>query len=166
MSTNKSNDYGVITSAAERSLSTTRLFHAPRERVFDAWTDPVHISNWWGPRGFSTTTSVMDARPGGKWIFVMHGPDGRDYANRVEYLEVERPARLAYRHSGNDDAPDNVSFTVTIDFIARGAQTEVQMRMVLDTDAMFAHAAGFGAIEGLNDTMTRFAEHLADAALA
>ncbi len=150
----------VNVSKAERELSAIRLFDAPRERVFDAWTDPVHISNWWGPRGFTTTTSKMDARPGGEWIFVMHGPDGRDYPNRVEYIDVQRPERLVYRHSGDDDT-DHVRFHVTVQFIAKDDATEVRMRMVFDTAEVFDFAADNGAIEGLHDTMARLAEHLA-----
>lgn len=150
----------VNVSEAERALSATRIFDAPCERIFDAWIDPVHISNWWGPRGFTTTTSKMDARPGGEWIFVMHGPDGRDYANRVEYIEVRRPERLVYRHSGNDDN-DRVRFHVTVQFVAQGERTEVRMRMVFDTAEIFDYAADSGAIEGLHDTMARLAEHLA-----
>src|SRR5580700_6172332 len=66
-----------------RSIIGIHEFDAPRELVFAAWTDPKHLSQWWGPNGFTTTTSSFDFRPGGIWRFVMHGPDGRDYQNRV-----------------------------------------------------------------------------------
>lgn len=145
---------------SNREIHTSRLYDAPRERVFDAWTDPVHISNWWGPKGFSTTTRHMDLRPGGEWSFVMHGPDGRDYENRVVYREVVRPERLAYRHTGVGD--DNaVRFEVMVDFIARGERTEVKFQLVLDTREMYEEATQFGAVEGLHDTMDRFGAHLA-----
>lgn len=145
---------------SDREIHTSRLFDAPREQVFDAWTDPVHVSNWWGPRGFTTTTKSMDLRAGGEWLFVMHGPDGRDYRNRVVYREVVRPERLAYRHTGvgNDDP---MKFEVTVDFIERGERTEVKFRLVLDTREMFDEATKFGAVEGLHDTMDRFGAHLA-----
>src|SRR5262245_65569471 len=84
-------------SSADREIVTTRLVDAPPDRVFDAWTDPEQIVQWWGPRGFTTTTSTMEARPGGVWRFVMHGPDGRDYQNKITYFEVVRPERLVYR---------------------------------------------------------------------
>lgn len=150
----------VRADAEDRTLETSRIFDAPRERVFEAWTDPEHVSNWWGPRGFSTTTQKMDLRDGGEWLFVMHGPDGRDYGNRVNYLEVVRPERLVYRHSGTDDN-DPIRFHVTVEFLAHGARTEVKMRMQIDTAEMYAYAAQHGAIEGLQDTMTRFGEELA-----
>ena len=66
--------------------------------VWQAWTDPKHLAQWWGPNGFSTTTSAFDMRPGGVWRFVMHGPDGRDYENRITFDEIVRPERLVYHH--------------------------------------------------------------------
>ena len=66
-----------------RSIIGTRVFDAPRELVFSAFTDPEHLAQWWGPDGFTMTTSAFDFRPGGVWRFVMHGPDGRDYQNRA-----------------------------------------------------------------------------------
>jgi len=67
--------------ATEREITLSRLFDAPREVVFDAWTDPRQIAAWWGPDGFTNTIQEMDVRPGGVWRFVMHGPDGVDYPN-------------------------------------------------------------------------------------
>jgi uncharacterized protein YndB with AHSA1/START domain len=77
---------------ADREIVVTRVFDAPRELVFDAFTDPAHISNWWGPDGFTTTTHEMDVRPGGTWRFVMHGPDGVDYDNIIVYREITSPS--------------------------------------------------------------------------
>ena len=76
------------TRTANRELVTTRIFDAPREIVFKMWRDPKHVGEWWGPRGFTTTTDVMNVKPGGVWRFVMHGPDGRDYKNEIVYIEV------------------------------------------------------------------------------
>ena len=73
---------------ADREIVVMRLFDAPRELVFAAWTDPKHLAQWWGPTGFSTTTRSIDIRSGGVWRFVMHGPDGRDYENRITYVEI------------------------------------------------------------------------------
>jgi uncharacterized protein YndB with AHSA1/START domain len=66
-------------------------------RVFDAWTDPKQITQWWGPAGFTTTTDEMGVKPGGVWRFVMHGPDGTDYKNKIVFIEVVRLERLVYR---------------------------------------------------------------------
>jgi uncharacterized protein YndB with AHSA1/START domain len=69
----------------------TRVFDAPRELVFDAWTDPEHVVRWWGQHGFSITIHEMDVWPGGVWRFAIHAPDGIGHTNRVTFLEVARP---------------------------------------------------------------------------
>jgi uncharacterized protein YndB with AHSA1/START domain len=74
-----------------RSIIGTREFDAPRALVFSVWTDPKHLAQWWGPFGFTTTTPSFDFRPGGVWRFVMHGPDGRNYQNRITF-EGDRAA--------------------------------------------------------------------------
>src|SRR3974377_1424041 len=86
-----------------RCIVGTRVFHAPRDLVFSAWTDPKHLAQWGGPNGFTTTTYSFDMRPGGVWRFVMHGPDGRDYQNRITFEEIVRPERIVYRHGGGDE---------------------------------------------------------------
>lgn len=150
----------VRVSEAEREIALTRRFDAPREQVFDCWFDPVHISNWWGPVGFTTTTHEMDATPGGTWRFTMHGPDGRDYANKVVYEEIVRPERLVYRHFGEADN-EGLRFRVTVTFAAVDGKTEMDFRMVFDTVEMHQDAARSGAIEGLQDTLARLEEYLA-----
>src|SRR3984957_5256437 len=91
-----STDTTVATS--DRELIFTRLFDAPRELVFEAWTDPNPPPHWWGPNGFTTTVHELDLRTGGTWRLTMRGPDGRDYKNRLVFLEVVRPERLVYKH--------------------------------------------------------------------
>ena len=87
----------------DREIVLSRLIDAPQELVFDAWTDPEQVGQWWGPSGFTTTTHKMEVKPGGVWRFVMHGPDGRDYQNKITYLEIVPPERLVYRHGGDED---------------------------------------------------------------
>lgn len=144
----------------DRELIATRLFNAPRELVFSAWSDPSGISNWWGPRGFTTTTLEMDFRSGGIWRFTMHGPDGTDWPNRVEYTEVIRPERLVYKHSGEAEF-DPIRFEVHTDFLDRDGMTELHMRMTFETAELLKHVAEFGAVEGLYDTLDRLSEQLA-----
>ena len=100
-------------SSDPRSIIGMREFDAPRDLVFSAFTDPKHLAQWWGPNGFTTTTSSFDMRPGGVWRFVMHGPDGRDYQNRITFEEVVPPERLVYRHGGGEDV-EPVQFRQTI----------------------------------------------------
>ena len=95
--------------------------------MFKVWTDPAHIGQWWGPRGFTTTTYAMDVRPGGVWRFCMHGPDGVDYQNEITYLEVVEPERIVYEHGGDEDC-EPVNFQVTATFEDHGGKTKLTMR--------------------------------------
>lgn len=145
---------GYVT--ADRNITVTRVFEAPRELVFDAFTDPQHLAEWWGPNGFTITTSEIDVRPGGLWHFTMHGPDGRDYLNKIRYVEVERPSRLVYVH----ETGPLFRATVTFDPDS-GDKTAVTVQMVFDSAESRDHVVKeYGAIEGLNQTLGRFAEHL------
>ena len=150
----------------DREIVVSRLIDAPQELVFEAFTDPKHISKWWGPEGFSTTTSIMDLRPGGSWRFVMHGPDGRDYQNLITYLEVSKPKRLVYEHSGVGDT-DGVKFHATVTFKPVGDQTEVILRSLFPTAAERDHVVEeYGAIEGGKQTLERLDRHVAGLARA
>jgi uncharacterized protein YndB with AHSA1/START domain len=153
---------GIESSTADREMVITRLLDAPRELVFDVWTDPNHIDQWWGPRGFRNTTSEMSARPGGMWRYVMHGPDGTDYDNRIVYREIVRPERLVYDH-GSDVDNDPDMFHVTVTFEEQGGKTKLTMRAVWKSAAAFAEVQKFGVVEGGNQTMDRLAEYLAQA---
>jgi uncharacterized protein YndB with AHSA1/START domain len=94
----KANHTSAAEPASDREIVLTRVFDAPPETVFEAFTDPERVVHWWGPQGFATTVHEMDVRPGGEWRFTMHGPDGWDYRNRIVYLEVARPERIVYKH--------------------------------------------------------------------
>ena len=146
-------------SSADRELVITRLLDAPRELVFDTWTDPAHIGQWWGPDGFTTTTLEMDVRPGGRWRYVMHGPDGVDYPNRMVYREVVRPERIVYDH-GDDVEHDPAQFHVTVTFAEEGGGTRLTSRMLFASAEQCEKMKEFGAIEGGNQTLARLDEYL------
>jgi uncharacterized protein YndB with AHSA1/START domain len=151
------------TLVGDREIVAIRTFNAPRELVFKMWTDPDQIGRWWGPKGFTTTTFNMDVKPGGVWRFVMHGPDGTDYENKITYLEVVEPERLVYQHGGGSDA-EPVSFQTTVTFEAVGDQTKLTMRGVFPTASAREYAVrNYGAVEGLNQTLGRLEEQLASA---
>ncbi|MGB7281032.1 MAG: SRPBCC family protein [Candidatus Acidiferrum sp.] len=146
---------------ADREIVISRLIDAPRALVFDAWTNAEHIGKWWGPHGFTTTTYGMDSRPGGEWRFVMHGPDGTDYKNKISYIEVLRPERLVYKHEGREK-DEAVKFQSTVTFTEQGNKTNVTLRMVFATAAVRAFVIEkHGAIEGGKQTLERLAQHLA-----
>jgi uncharacterized protein YndB with AHSA1/START domain len=140
-------------STADREIVTTRLIDAPRELVYEAFTDPKHVGHWFGPDGFITTTRSMDVRQGGQWVFVMHGPDGTDWPNVVTYQEVAPPSRLRYLH-GDDKEPD--MFNVTITFDDEGGKTALTMRAVFKTAAAREFVVRErGAVEGGKQTLAR-----------
>jgi len=147
-------------STAAREIVLTRLVDAPRELVFEAWTKPEHVAQWWGPNGFSTTISEMDVRPGGVWRHVMHGPDGRDYVNNIVFLEVVRPERIVYKHQPEKGA-EPVNHETTVTFVERAGKTEVTLRMLFASPAAREHIVKtYGAIEGGKQTLGRLDAYL------
>ncbi len=125
------------TDTASREIVTTRLLNAPREAVFAAWTDPKHIGDWWGPRGFTSTLREMNVKPGGVWRFVMHGSDGTDFPNRAAYSEVVKPERLVYVLDSDlpPGSEDPHRFDVVVTFAAEGNATRITMRGLFGTAA-------------------------------
>ncbi|MGA7311714.1 MAG: SRPBCC family protein [Pseudolabrys sp.] len=144
-----------------RSIIGTRVLDAPRELVFSVWTDPKHLAQWWGPNGFTTTTHTFDFRPGGIWRFVMHGPDGRDYQNRITFDEITPPERIVYRHSGGDDV-EPVQFTQTVTFEDLGnGQTRLTWHGRFPSAEERARVIReYGADKGLVQTMARLADYV------
>lgn len=139
-------------------LKITRIYDAPVEAVWEAWTDPAQVAQWWGPRGFSITTHSKDLRPGGHWSYTMHGPDGTDYPNKTQYLEVKEFSKLVYDHGGKDDRPP--LFRVTVLFSETGGKTTMDMTMTLPTPEAAAETAKFIRKAGGNSTWDRLAEYL------
>jgi len=146
----------VATDTAAREIVASRVFDAPRELVWKAWSDPKHIVQWWGPQGFTTTMQEMDFRPGGAWRFIMHGPDGTDYQNKSIYREIVKPERITYSHVSGP------LFEATVTFTAQGDKTRIEVRMVFESAELREKVAkDFGAVEGLHQTLERLGEQLA-----
>lgn len=118
-----SNEYE---SFVNREIVTTRVIRAPRELVWRIWTDPEHLRNWWGPRGFTNTFHEFDLRPGGAWRFIMHGPDGADYQNESVFVEVTRPERLVFDHI----SPPHFRATVLFDDL--NGRTKITFRQLFE----------------------------------
>lgn len=135
-----------------------RRYDAPLAAVWEAWTDPAQVAQWWGPRGFTITHQEREVRPGGIWRFTMHGPDGTDYPNVTRFHEVEPRKRLVYDHGATDEnAP---LFRVVATFTAVGDATELELRMVLPTPEAAATTRAFVKKAGGDSTWDRLAEHL------
>lgn len=139
----------------DRELAITRLIKAPRELVFEVWTDPDHIKNWWGPNGFTNTIYKMDVRPGGEWEFVMHGPDGVDYKNKSVFVEVVKPERIVFDHITGP------KFRTSVQFTEQGNNTLLSMRMLFESAEELKKAVEtFKADEGLKQNIDRLEGYL------
>jgi uncharacterized protein YndB with AHSA1/START domain len=149
----------MLTGAVDRQVVVSRLYQAPAQVVFDAWTQPDKVSNWWGPNGFSITIEHMDVRPGGEWLFTMHSPDGDDYPNLIVYEEILRPERLVFAH----DAPgtDDPGFRSTVTFDELMGMTALTWRSVFETaDDRDLVIKKYDAVEGGSQTLDRLGEYL------
>lgn len=141
-------------------IRITRMYDAPVRVVWDAWTDPAQVAQWWGPRGFTLTTHSKDLRKGGHWHYTMHGPDGVDYPNRTHYFEVEECSKLVYDHGASDDRPP--LFRVTVVFSEIGGKTKMEMCMTLPTPEAAAQTRKFIRKAGGEATWDRLAEFVAE----
>jgi uncharacterized protein YndB with AHSA1/START domain len=145
-----------------REIFVTRVFDAPRELVWEAWTNPKHVVNWWGPRGFSTTIEKTDFRVGGVRKYTMVGPDGAKYPNLQTFTEIVKPERIVCSHGGHREGGPDVSFVATWTFEAlTPKKTRLSMRGLFPTvkERDFV-VKEFGVIEGGKQTLERLAEYL------
>jgi uncharacterized protein YndB with AHSA1/START domain len=141
-------------------LYITRVYDAPVKMVWDAYTDPKQAAHWWGPRGFTITTKSKDLRPGGQWVYTMHGPDGKDWPNIATYHEIEKYSRLVYDHGATENTPP--LFRVTVDFSEIGKnKTKMDMTMTLATEQAAKETKKFIKDAGGNSTWDRLGEYLA-----
>ena len=157
MATHKSE----VIPASDREIIITRVLEAPRELVWEAWTDPQQVVKWWGPQGFTTTVHEMDVKPGGIWRLTMHGPDGADYPNESVFTEVVKPERIAFTlRGGKKGEPESLKEMIWT-FEDQGGKTKITIRQVYPTaEARDYVAKTYGAIEGGKQTLGRLAEYL------
>jgi len=142
---------------SDRELVITRLLNAPTDIVWQVFTEPEHIKNWWGPNGFTNTIFTMDVRPGGEWDFIMHGPDGTDYKNKSVYKEIVKHEKIVFDHVSGP------KFTTTITFEAQGNKTFLTWRMLFNSAEEFNNTIKvFKADDGLKQNITKLEIYLAD----
>ena len=147
----------------DREIVLSRVIDAPRELVFEAFTEVRHLSRWWGPVGFSTTTRSLDFRVGGEWDFVMHGPDGTDYPEWITWTEIIAPERIAMLHGESREDPN--AFESVLTFQPDGEATRIEMRTVFPTQELRQEAVEkYHAIEGGQQTLGNLAAYVAELA--
>jgi uncharacterized protein YndB with AHSA1/START domain len=146
---------------ADREIVISRVVDAPRELVFEAFTEVRHLSQWWGPEGFTTTTRAFDFRVGGAWEFVMHGPDGTYYPEWISWTEIDPPERIALLHGEYRDDPN--AFDSVLTFESAGAATRIEMNTVFPTKELRDEAVEkYHAIEGGQQTLGNLAAYVAE----
>lgn len=139
----------------DREIRISRLLDAPVELVWEVWTNPEHIAQWWGPNGFTNTISKMNVTPGGEWDLVMHGPDNTDYNNRSIFTEVVKHEKLIYEHVSHPH------FIATITFGKQGDKTRIDWHMLFDSAEQFIQVVKtFKADEGLKQNIDKLNRYL------
>lgn len=145
---------------SDREVLFSRVLDAPRELVWKMWSELRHLDRWWGPAGFKTTTHEFAFVEGGAWRFVMHGPDGTDYPNRIVFREIDPPSRIAY-DNGWDLPGAPVDFTAVLALDADGARTKLSLRMTFTDAESFRKAVeAYGVLDGGTQTLDRLAEYV------
>ena len=140
---------------ADRELRISRLLNAPVELVWEVWTDPEHIKQWWGPNGFTNTITKMEVQSGGEWNLIMHGPDGTNYKNKSIFTEVIKHKKLVYEHITGP------KFIATIEFESRGDKTFLSWHMLFENKEQFIDVVKkFGADEGLKQNVEKLSLYL------
>jgi uncharacterized protein YndB with AHSA1/START domain len=146
------------TQTAERELLITRVFDAPRELVWKAWTDPGHVLKWLGPRDFTAIDFELDTRPGGAWHSRMRGPDGAEYSNGGTVREVDEPHRLVFTFAWDEeDGTPGREMQITITFAERGGKTE----MTFSQGVFESDEDRDGHREGWSESFDKLAEYVA-----
>jgi len=139
----------------DREIVLSRKLNAPVALVWEVWTQPEHIANWWGPDGFTNTITTMNVNPGGEWNLVMHGPDGTDYKNKSIFKEIIPCKKIVYEHISGP------RFVATIDFEEQGDHTLIRWHMLFETAEEFIQVVKtFKADEGLKQNMEKLNVYL------
>lgn len=159
MTPDSTSDTTLTAEPDEQEIVVTRVFDAPRERVYEAYTDPSLIPEWWGPSGIETTVDEMDVQPGGKWRYVQHMPDGSDVAFHGIYHETAAPERIDFT-SEFGGAPGNVVLE-TVTFEEQDGRTKLTDTSVFQSVEARDATLESGMEEGTHDSMERFADLLA-----
>jgi uncharacterized protein YndB with AHSA1/START domain len=160
MSQQESAHKAAMTLVGDREIHVEREFDAPRERVFEAYTDPELIPQWWGPRGTTTIVDELDARTGGKWQFRAPNSDGSEIVFRGVFREVTSPERIVQTFEW-DGMPGHVSVDTAVFEDLGDGRTKVVSDSIFHTPEERDGMLGAGMEKGMNETYERLDELLA-----
>ena len=117
-----------------KTFKTSREIPVLPELIFAAFVNPERLARWWGPSGFSNTFNQFEFKPGGKWLFVMHGPDGKNYPNESKFIDIVTNEKVVIRHSQPD-------FTLTILITSSAKGSLVNWIQEFDNDEVASNLA-------------------------
>lgn len=161
-----------MTTAAEsqtsdREIVITREFDAARELLWDVWTEPKHVENWFGPAGFTTKVIESDLKPGGVSQYIMVGPDGKEYPGKGVYKEIVRPERIVSTDefgddfdAGGIDLPEGMILTALFDDL--GEKTRLTLRTSHPTPEDRKKHEDMGVVDGWNSSFDKLDKYLSE----
>ena len=154
----------AVTSSGDREIVITRVFDAPRELVFAAWTDPDHVVQWWGPVGYSSFDCKIDLRVGGVFSLKMQGPDSTVYPCTGVFREVVKPERIVYTGPSETNHPCGAGLPpnsiVTVSFVEHDRKTTLTIHTRLASAADRDATVDAGFVPVWASTLDRLAELL------
>lgn len=153
---------------SDKELVITRHFDAPRQNVWQAWTNPDEIELWWGPRGFTTRVAKMELKPGGSWQYIMEDKEGNEYPAEGVFREISKQERIVTTDEFGDSeentkaAPEGLpgDMVVTTTFEELGNQTQLQIRIMHQSVEDRKKHEKMGVIDGWNESLDKLAEYL------
>jgi uncharacterized protein YndB with AHSA1/START domain len=155
----------VNTDLDARQMTVERVFNAPRELVFKAWSDAESLSHWWGPRDWTLSVCNIDFRPGGTWHYCMQGPDGEQSWGKATYVEIHSPSRIVYSDAFSDEqgnvSPGTPLIKVSIELVDEGGKTRLVGRAETQSREELESLLQMGMVEGMKQSLDRLEEFLA-----
>ncbi len=149
----------------DRELVMTRFFEAPRQLVWDAWTQREQIERWWGPKLFQTEVPTMEVRPGGTWHYCMRSEEWGDAWGKGVYREVTEPERLVYVDAFSDEASNTVEgmpqSLITVTFTEQNGGTLLTVHTLYDSPEDRQKVIEMGVEQGFDEQLDRLEELLA-----
>lgn len=143
----------------KRTLTLKRTFDAPRKLVWEAWTQPEHIANWWGPPGMKTKVKKHDFTIGGAWQYTMTMPDGNDFVAHGVYSEIKAPELI---ETSANFIPMTEGVTIVAHFIDANEKTEFVFKVIHPTEEYCKQQEDMGFYNGWGSTFDRLNEYLAN----
>ena len=147
----------TFTTPSDREIEMSRLFDAPRELVFEAFTTPEHLSQWFGPRGWSVPLCEIDLRPGGAWRYILRGPNGEEMGMSGVYREIAPPERVVTTESFDDYPGESLN---TLRLTEEAGKTRYTVNVLYADKETRDAVLASGMSEGASETLERLAERL------